>query len=83
MEQADSSNHKFMKVEVEDRTEVTMTDAVMISKAIRTDIGQIVEIEDSIDKTEVGLGMKHIIGEDISEETWDALTDRIAQRVQK
>ena len=48
--------------------EVTMTDTIMISEAIRTDIGQIVEIEDSIDKIVVGLSMNKIIGEEISEE---------------
>ena len=58
MEQVDSLNHKFTKVE--DKTKVTMMDAIMISKAIRTDIGQIVETEDSIDKMEVGLGMNKI-----------------------
>ena len=69
MEQADSLNHIFAKVEAEDKTEVTMTDAVIMSEAIRTDIGQRVETEDSIDKIEVGLDMNKIIGEEISEET--------------
>ena len=71
MDQIDSLNHKFTKEESEDKTEVTMTtmtDAMMISKATRTDIGQIVETEDSIDKIEVGLGMNKITGEEISEE---------------
>ena len=40
----------------------------MISKAIRTDTGQVVETEDIIDRTEVGLGMNKIIGEEISKE---------------
>ena len=79
MEQIDSLNHKSTKVEAEDKTKLTMTDAIMIGEAIRTDIGQIVETEDSIDKIEVGLGMNKIIGEEISEETWGALTDRIAE----
>ena len=35
--------------------------------------------EDSIDKMEVGLGMNKIIGEEISEETWEAFTDRIVE----
>ena len=69
MEEIDSLNHKFTKVEAEDKTEVIMTDAIMISEAIRTDICQIMETEDSIDKIEVGLGMNKIIGEEISEET--------------
>ena len=43
-----------------------MTDAVMISKATRTDIGKIVETED---RAEVGLAMKKIIGKVISEVT--------------
>ena len=41
----------------------------MISKATRTDIDQIVETEDSTDRTEVGPDMKKIIGEVISEVT--------------
>ena len=69
MEQVDILNHKFTKVEAEDKIEVIMTDAVMIGKAIRTDIGQIVVTEDSIDKMEVGLGMNKITGEEISVET--------------
>ena len=56
-----------------------MIDAIMISEAFRTDIGWIVEIEDNIDKIEVGLGLNKIMGEEISEETWDTLTDRIAE----
>ena len=69
MEQVDSSNHKFTKIEAEDKTEVAMTDTIMISEVIRTGIGQIVVTEDSVDKIEVGLGMNKIIGEEISEET--------------
>ena len=45
MEQVDSVNHKFNKVEAEHKTEVTMTDAIMISEAARTNIAQIVEKE--------------------------------------
>ena len=67
MEQVDNLNHKFTKVEAEDKIEVTMTDAVMISKVIRTNTDQIVETEDSIDRTEVGPDMNKIIGEVISE----------------
>ena len=51
-------NNKFTKVEAEDKIVVTMTDAIIISKVIKTDIGQIVETKDSIDRTEVGPGMK-------------------------
>ena len=57
------------QVEVEDKIEVTMTDVIIISEAIRTDIGKIVEIEDSIDKIQVGPGMNKIIEEEILEET--------------
>ena len=46
-----------------------MTDAIMINEAIRTDIGQIVETEDSTDRTEVGLDMNKTIGEVILEVT--------------
>ena len=67
MEQVGNLNHKFTKVEAEDKTEVTMTNAIMISKATRTNIGQIVETDDSIDRTEVGLDIIKIIGEVISE----------------
>ena len=56
-----------------------MTDIVMISKATRTDIGQIVETEDCIDRIEVDLDMKKIIGEIISEIMQGILTDRMAE----
>ena len=69
MEHIDNLNHKFTKVEAEDRIEVTMTDAIMNSKAIKIDIGQIVETEDNIGRIEVGLGTNKIIGEIISEVT--------------
>ena len=59
--QTDNLNHKFTKVEAEDKTEVTMTDTIMISKAIKTDMGQILETEDNIDRTEVGPGTNKII----------------------
>ena len=67
VEQVDNLNHKFTKVEAEYRIMVTMTNAIMISKGIRTNIGQIVETEDNIDRREVDLGMNKIIGEVISE----------------
>ena len=79
MEQVDSLNHKFTKVEAEGKTEVTRTDAIMISEATRTDIGQIVVTEGSTRKIEVGPGMNKIIGEEISEETGEASTDKIAE----
>ena len=69
MEQVENLNHKFTKVEAEDKIEVTMTDTIMISKDTRTNIGQIVETEDITDMTEVGLDMNKIIGEVISEIT--------------
>ena len=73
MEQVDSSNHKFIKIQVEVRTEI------IISIAIRTDIGQIVVTEDNIDRIEVGLDMNRITEEETSEETRGALTDRIVE----
>ena len=51
----------------------------MTSKAIRTDIDQIVETEDKIDRKEVGLGMNKIIGEVNLEEMQEILTDRIVE----
>ena len=57
------------QVEAEDKIEVTMTNTIMISEAIRTDIGQILETEVSIDRTEVGIDMNKIMGEVISEVT--------------
>ena len=44
-----------------------MIDVVMISKVIRIDIGQIVEIGDSTEKTVVDQGMNKIIEEEILE----------------
>ena len=45
---------KIYQIRGRGQTEVNMTDAVMISETIRTDIGQIVATEDSIDKIDVG-----------------------------
>ena len=56
-----------------------MTDVIIISKATRTDIGQIVETEDSTDRTEVDLDMNKITGEVISEVTWQTWTEKIAE----
>ena len=63
MEQVDSSNHKFIKIEAEVRT------GIIISVAIRTGIGQIVVTEDNTDKIEVDLDMNRITEEKTSEET--------------
>ena len=60
MEQIDSSNHKFIKIEAEVRTEI------IISTTIRTGIGQIVATEDNTDKIEVDLDMNRITGEETS-----------------
>ena len=65
MDQVDNLNHKFTKAKVQNILKATMTDAVMISKVIRIDIGQTVETGDSIDKTEVDTGMHKIIGEEV------------------
>ena len=46
-----------------------MIDAIIISEVIRIDIHQTVEIGDSIDRIEVGLGMSKIIEEVILEVT--------------
>ena len=51
MDQVDNLNHKFTKANVEDKTEATMTDAIMISKTIRIDTEQTVKTGDSIGKT--------------------------------
>ena len=53
-----------------------MTNAITISEAIKTDIGQIVETEDIIERTEAGLGTNKII---FSEVMQGILTDRIAE----
>ena len=67
MDQVDNLNLKSTKAKEEDRIEVTMIDAVMISEVIKIDIGQIVETGDSIDKKEVDQGMNKIIEEEILE----------------
>ena len=79
MKQVDNLNHKFTKVEAEDKIEVTMTDTIMISEAPRRDIDQIAETEGSTVRTEVGLDMNKIIGEVISEVMWETLTNKIAE----
>ena len=67
MDQVDSLNHRSTKAKVEDKIEVTMIDAIMISEVIRIDIGQMVETGDSIDKMEVDPGMNKIIEDEILE----------------
>ena len=73
MEQVDSSNHKFIKIDVEVRTEV------IISIAIKMGIGQIVVTEDNTERIEVDLDMKRITEEETSEETCTAMTNRIVE----
>ena len=72
-------NHKFTKAKVEDTIEVIIIDAVIISKVIRIDVGQLVKKRDSIYRIEVGLGMNKIIGEVTLEVRQGILTDKIAQ----
>ena len=69
MEQVDNLNHKSIKAKVEVRIEATMTGTTMTSEVIRIDIDQIVEIGDSIGKTEADQGIHKIIGEEILEVT--------------
>ena len=59
--------HGSTKAKVEDKIEVVMIDAFMISEVIRIDIDQKVKIGDSTDKIEVDPGMHKITGEDILE----------------
>ena len=73
MKQTDNLKHKSIRVEVEVRIEVT------IKETIRIGTGQIVEIEDSTDKTEVGLGMNKILGEVNLGETLEVMVDKIVQ----
>ena len=61
--QVDSSNHKFIKAEVEVKTEITT------GGTIRTGTVQIVVTEDNTDKTEVSLDKNKIKGEVTLEET--------------
>ena len=63
MEQVGSSNHKFIKIEAEVRTEVT------IRGTIKTGIDRIVVTEDNTDKIEVGLDTNNNIGEETLEVT--------------
>ena len=60
-EQIHSPNPKYIRVEVDIRTEIT------VRGTIRTDrdqiTGQVVVTEDNTDKTEVSLDMDKIIGE--------------------
>ena len=51
MDQSDNFNHKFTKVNVENKAEAIMTDTIMISEVIRLNIDQIVETGDNINRT--------------------------------
>ena len=77
MEQTDNVNHKFIRVEVESRIEVTIKETIKIGAGEIT--GQIVEIEDSTDRTEVGLGMNNILEEVILGEMLDVMVDKIVE----
>ena len=68
MDQVDNLNHKSTKAKVEDRIEVTMTYTIMTSDVITIVMDQIVEIGNSIGKTEADQGIHKIIGEEIFEE---------------
>ena len=67
MDEVENLKHKFTKAKVKDKTEATMTDAIMISKVITIDIDQIVETADNVGKTEADPSMHKIIGEEILE----------------
>ena len=73
-----------MTAKEEDRIDENMMDTIMISKIIKTDIGQIVETEDSIDKIEVDQDMIKIIEVKILEVTQEhikILKDRVAEEI--
>ena len=72
-DQVDNLNPKFTKAKEEDKIEVVMVDAVMISEVIKIDTGQIVETGDSIHKIEVDQGMNKIIEEEILEVTQECI----------
>ena len=67
VEQIDNSNHKYIRVEVEVRTGITIRGTIKIDTDQIT--SQTAEKGDSIDKTEVGPDISKIIGEVILEET--------------
>ena len=73
MVQVDGSNHKFIKTDVEVRTEIT------IIGTIRTGTNPIVVTEDNTDKIKVGPYMKKIIGNEILEEMWGTMVDKIIE----
>ena len=68
MEQTDNSNHKYIRVEVEVKTEITITIKETIRIGTYQITGQIAETEENTDKTEVGLGISRILGEVMLEE---------------
>ena len=67
MEQIGCLNHKYIRAEVEVRTETIIRDTIRIGTIQIT--GQIAEIEDNTNKAEVGLDMDKIMEEVILEET--------------
>ena len=77
MDQLDNLNHKFTKIEAEDKTEATMTDAIMISKVIIKKYRDLTV--ETGDRTEVVLGRNKIIGEEIIEVMQGILTDKTAE----
>ena len=82
MYQVDYLNPKSTKAKGEDRIEDIMIDRIMISEIIKTDIGQILETEGSIDKIAVDQNMDKIIEVKILEvmqEYIKVLKDRVEE----
>ena len=77
MEQTDNSNHKSIRVDVEVKTEITIREIIRTDTDQITD--QIVETEDNIDKTVVGLDMSKILGDIILEETLGIMVDKTVE----
>ena len=77
MEQIDSSNPKYIRVEAEVRTEITTRGTIKTGTDQIT--GQVVETEDNTDKTEVGLETNKIIEEVILEEMQGAMEDKTVE----
>ena len=83
MEQTDNSNHKYIRVEVEVKTEITITIKGTIRIGTDQITGQIAETEDNTDKREVGLGMSKNLGEVILEAMQEILAENIDIAIEK
>ena len=81
MERQDNLNHKYIKVEVEDKIEAIVKEIIRIG--IGQTIDQTVGTEDNSGKTEVDTDLSKVIEEIILEKIQETMADIKVEEIQK